>query len=253
MLIKYILGSFFIALALSLPPLLVGAYGYDETADFCWYTRSYDVVLGGLYISPFKWATNYLPSILFIFYSTFASVRVMLRLKRAQRDSVQTNSTAHNSGSQSKNSHKSAAKTQRIVARLVSRLMFYPLVPLITNFFNIFGEVDYAIGHENKFSLLVPALVGTSIQGIITTTLFFTIDPAWTKLYIDIRKYYDPDFEQKQSSTGSTSGSVIDSSKIGVGSSGYYGNTYHNFEGPKYVNNSAMNADNSKEGVARFV
>ncbi|KAJ3378116.1 hypothetical protein HDU92_007657 [Lobulomyces angularis] len=235
MLIKYILGSFFIALALSLPPLLVGAYGYDETADFCWYTRSYDVVLGGLYISPFKWATNYLPSILFIFYSTFASVRVMLRLKRAQRDSVQTNSTAHNSGSQSKNSHKSAAKTQRIVARLVSR------------------EIDYAIGHENKFSLLVPALVGTSIQGIITTTLFFTIDPAWTKLYIDIRKYYDPDFEQKQSSTGSTSGSVIDSSKIGVGSSGYYGNTYHNFEGPKYVNNSAMNADNSKEGVARFV
>ncbi|KAJ3215995.1 hypothetical protein HK099_006105 [Clydaea vesicula] len=241
------MGSFFIALALSLPPLFLGAYGYDETADFCWYTRSYDVVFAGLFISPFKWATNYLPSIIFIAYSTFASVRVMLRLRRAQLDSINVNQDSKNS------SQRQNAKTQKIVAKLVSRLMFYPLVPLISNFFNIYGEADYAISHTNKFSLLVPALTGTSIQGLLTSILFFTIDPAWTKLYIDIRKYYDPHFEEAKSSSASNTGSGFESMGKAVSSVGQnqYHNTYHHFEGPKVI--SEIRTPATKEGVARFV
>ncbi|KAJ3382036.1 hypothetical protein HDU92_004991 [Lobulomyces angularis] len=98
----------------------------------------------------------------------------------------------------------------------------------------VIGEIDFAIHYENEFSLLVP-------------TLFVS-----TQLGQNFR-YYDPDFEQKQPSSGSTNGSVINSLKVGAGSSGYYGNTYHNFEVPKYVNSLVMNTDNSKKGDGRFV
>ncbi|KAL3900411.1 MAG: hypothetical protein SGCHY_001364, partial [Lobulomycetales sp.] len=60
--------------------------------------------------------------------------------------------------------------------------MFYPLIPLIAQFFNIVGEIDYAFGHVNRFWMLYASYIGTSIQGFLITLLFFTIDPAVIEL-----------------------------------------------------------------------
>jgi hypothetical protein len=68
--------------------------------------------------------------------------------------------------------------------------MFYPLIPLIAQFFNIVGEIDYSIGHINRFWMLYASYIGTSIQGALTTLLFFTIDPAWTQLRQDLRRHF---------------------------------------------------------------
>ncbi|KAJ3395438.1 hypothetical protein HDU92_005828 [Lobulomyces angularis] len=179
----YILCSIIGCLCLSLPPLFFNAYGFDETSNSCWYTRQYDTKIGNLYISPFKWTMFYIPALVFISYSTFASISVMVKLARAQKESMSSLSDSNS---------KQQQKAKKIITKLVSRLMFYPLIPLFAQFFNIYGEADYAISHENKFSLLVASFVGTSIMGTLTTTLFFLIDPSWMKLKADMYKRWFP-------------------------------------------------------------
>lgn len=76
--------------------------------------------------------------------------------------------------------------------------MFYPLIPLIAQFFNIVGEIDYAFGHVNRFWMLYASYIGTSIQGFLITLLFFTIDPA----VIELRRSMYRHFFSKHESSG---------------------------------------------------
>ncbi|KAJ3228463.1 hypothetical protein HK099_000018 [Clydaea vesicula] len=101
-----------------------------------------------------------------VIYSTFASISVMVKLARAQKESMSSLSDSNS---------KQQQKAKKIITKL-----------------NIYGEADYAISHENKFSLLVASFVGTSIMGTLTTTLFFLIDPSWMKLKADMYKRWFP-------------------------------------------------------------
>lgn len=174
--------SVFIALCLTLPPFFFNAYGYDMTNDACWYRREdIDITIKGegytLYISPYKWCTFYIPSILFIMYSAYASLSVMYKLLSAKKLLSQPGDAQ---------SLKQNKQQQKIIEALVSRLMFYPLVPFLTQFFNIVGELDYVIKKDNQYWILCASYIGTSLQGSITTILFFTVDPAFEKLRSDL-------------------------------------------------------------------
>jgi hypothetical protein len=45
--VKYFSISLISSLLLSLPPLFLDAYGYDETGKACWYNRDYDIIANG--------------------------------------------------------------------------------------------------------------------------------------------------------------------------------------------------------------
>lgn len=119
--VKYFLISLVFSLLLTLPPLFLDAYGYDDTGKACWYNRKYDQILIGngykILISPWKWGTFYIPVILNIAYSTYASVRVMIRLltgRRLLREAAMK---------QPRHSSEREVKNQKIIRYLVSRLV----------------------------------------------------------------------------------------------------------------------------------
>jgi hypothetical protein len=90
--------------------------------------------------------------------------------------------------------------------------MFYPLIPLLAQFFNIVGEIDYSIGHVNRWWMLYASYIGTSIQGFLTTLLFLTIDPAWIQLRQDLYRQFFPDnvFENEDITLSGISGATPD-------------------------------------------
>lgn len=129
MVVKYFTISFLVSLLLTLPPLFFDAYGYDPTGNACWYNRKYDQKFVGsdyvLLISPFKWGTYYIPAILAIGYSTFASLRVMYKLITARRLLLQSQKNQPRHSIQSTREHKNQKIIRSLVSRLVSGFYFY--------------------------------------------------------------------------------------------------------------------------------
>ncbi|KAJ3088029.1 hypothetical protein HK102_009742 [Quaeritorhiza haematococci] len=75
-----------------------------------------------------------------------------------------------------------------VLNRLASRIIFYPLIPLLAQLFNTVSDMDAYANRRQHYTLLLISYIGTSIQGTFTALVFFTLDPAFSAIYREIRK-----------------------------------------------------------------
>ncbi|KAJ3389565.1 hypothetical protein HDU92_000986 [Lobulomyces angularis] len=185
-LIIYVLSSFLISLALTIVPLFLGIYGYDEKDETCWYLLVHG---NDQRFNVYAWATFYFPTLISIIYSAYASISVMLKLKRAQRlnnNLLKNESSGKAPNSKALKSNKDNA--EKVIHQLVSRLIYYPLIPFAGQIFNIVSDAVFGFSGESPFWILTLSYLGTSLQGVATVLLFFCIDPAWSHLKRELKK-----------------------------------------------------------------
>ncbi|KAJ3219954.1 hypothetical protein HK099_004531 [Clydaea vesicula] len=185
-LIIYVLSSFLISLALTIVPLFLGIYGYDEKDETCWYLLVHG---NDQRFNVYAWATFYFPTLISIIYSAYASISVMLKLKRAQR--LNNNLLKNESSGKAPNSKvlkSNKDNAEKVIHQLVSRLIYYPLIPFAGQIFNIVSDAVFGFSGESPFWILTLSYLGTSLQGVATVLLFFCIDPAWSHLKRELKK-----------------------------------------------------------------
>ncbi|KAJ3381938.1 hypothetical protein HDU92_005026, partial [Lobulomyces angularis] len=180
--VKYAVLSLITSLVFSLPPLFLGGYSYDEDLDICWYTYSKT-----RFFNPLEWYTLYVPLCIICCISFFIVLEVIWELKYKQKElSTQIYMFEHE-GTATPSAIHEYKKAKTILSRLVSRLMFYPLVPFFGQLFNIISDAARIVG-PRPFGLYVLSFLGTSLQGFFTGILFFTLDPTFFRIKSQLTK-----------------------------------------------------------------
>ncbi|KAK9712282.1 hypothetical protein K7432_007239 [Basidiobolus ranarum] len=163
--------SVLLSLAISLPPLLSGRLGHDLYQESCWYSiyEASERIL-------WTWATLYCWTMLGVFYCCIVVVLVMIKITRERQrrkkfltsDSIATRSTMN---------------------KVVRRVILYPVIPVLSQTFNLISELDIYWNKRVDYTYLLLSFIGTSSQGILNAMLFF-IDPAiqnaWSELKDDL-------------------------------------------------------------------
>ncbi|KAJ3088028.1 hypothetical protein HK102_009741 [Quaeritorhiza haematococci] len=169
-----------------------------------------------------KWVSFYGPTCLAILYGSVITVQVWSKLLMTQRKvrsagvnnlqspsnggaavpsarpAIGVGGVAGNLGDTGRrkslaNVHKLAEKngsnrnvvakiTEDVLRKLASRVIFYPLIPLLGQMFNIATDLTTYINNQQHYELLLVSYIATSIQGTFTAIIFFTCDPVFNKI-----------------------------------------------------------------------
>ncbi|RIB10357.1 hypothetical protein C2G38_196190 [Gigaspora rosea] len=156
----YFIISIFLALLISLLPLINNMYGYDTVELSCWYRDS-----GQLDNIIWQWATLFVWVIAAILYCAFVVTMVIRKLQSA------TKNGDHLDSSQVSDYPTLINKT--LISSVVRRVIWYPLVPLAVQFFNSFAETYTYVHSEVNYKLLLLCDIGLSLQGINVLFLLF--------------------------------------------------------------------------------
>ncbi|KAJ3085336.1 hypothetical protein HK102_000091 [Quaeritorhiza haematococci] len=170
----YLGSSLVLAFVFGTPPLFLNTYGFEESEASCWYKNpntSKTLIL--------KWFSFYGPIALSILLSSVMTGIVIRRLLQNRRI---TKKHFSHTGSTSSTSTTNVDQVDEIIRRLASRVVFYPLIPLVTQAFNVIWELDFFFKGRQNFTLLIASYIATSSQGTLTAIVFFTLDPAFTRI-----------------------------------------------------------------------
>ncbi|KAJ3088026.1 hypothetical protein HK102_009739 [Quaeritorhiza haematococci] len=143
----------FLAFAFTVPPAFLGLYGYESTEATCCAIESGGGGAGS------------------------SSAVLQASSSGKQESTIKTIQISRSVPRQT---------TDDVLRQLASRIIFYPLIPLIGQLFNIIADVYTYQTHKQSFEILLISYIGTSIQGTLTAIVFFAIDPAWRKIRHEI-------------------------------------------------------------------
>ncbi|ORY06476.1 hypothetical protein K493DRAFT_296005 [Basidiobolus meristosporus CBS 931.73] len=173
-----------LSLAISLPPLLGGRLGHDLYQESCWY-NIYDASERMLW----TWVTLYFWTMLGVFYCCIVVLLVVIKIARERRnrrkfftsDSITIESTMN---------------------KVVRRVILYPIIPILTQSFNLISELDIYLNKRINYTFLLLSFIGTSSQGILNAIVFL-VDPAiqnaWPDLKDDLIFHYHIRYEKLRS------------------------------------------------------
>ncbi|KAF0469565.1 hypothetical protein F8M41_025520 [Gigaspora margarita] len=139
----------------------------------CWYRDS-----GRLYNIIWQWVTLFVWVIASILYCAFVVTMVIRKLKSATTNGDHLNS--------SQVSDYPTLINRTLISSVVRRVMWYPLVPLVVQFFNSFAETYFYVHNGVSFILLLLCDIGLSLQGLLNA-LVFSQDIAVTRAFEDIK------------------------------------------------------------------
>ncbi|KAJ3228236.1 protein-ER retention protein [Clydaea vesicula] len=128
----------------------------------------------------------YGPITLSIVFSIIITGRVSAKLVQTRRQISSNNASF---ASQNLSFALSQKKTQKILAKLISRLIFYPIVPLLGFLFNLLSDAFFVLG-DGQIPLWInmASYFGTASEGLLTAILFFSLDPVWTRLFQRLKR-----------------------------------------------------------------
>ncbi|KAJ9083656.1 hypothetical protein DSO57_1032599 [Entomophthora muscae] len=188
----YWIFSFVVPLAMNLPPLALGMFGFNGERCFVRHAAGYKILL----------AIN-LPLVMLItfVYCSLISVLVMIRL-RAKLTIVRNLSPDDSISDQS-----IQRKVEVSLKRLIFRISLYPVTCVISMSFYFFANV-WNIAIYNNTTLLAFAMLGLTLTGILNL-IAFLLDPTLQAAAAAMSKSLKERFTRDYSLAGTTSQFIL--------------------------------------------
>ncbi|ORX84306.1 hypothetical protein K493DRAFT_360740 [Basidiobolus meristosporus CBS 931.73] len=181
-----------LSLAISLPPLLSGRLGHDSYQESCWYS-----IHNPSERMVWTWATLYSWTMLGIFYCFVVVLMVLIKIARERQDR--------------RRFFSNSLIIQSTMNKVVRRVILYPIIPVLTQSFNLISELDIYWNQRVNYTFLLLSFIGTSSQGILNAAIFF-VDPAvqnaWAELKDDLIFQYHIQQPQAPEEVGGCSPSI---------------------------------------------
>nr|CAG8591789.1 4262_t:CDS:2 [Entrophospora candida] len=167
----YFVGSLALASILSLIPFADNMYGWDEPEAMCWFRDS-----GTKLSITWQWASFYIWEILCILYCLITLICVAVKLYKNQ--SVNANI----SGQTATSKHdKNVLRNKAIISLVVKKVIWYPVVPIITQLPNFLVETDIYVNQRINYVFLILSITN-AFQGFLNTIVFMQ-DLAVSRAY----------------------------------------------------------------------
>ncbi|KAJ3163681.1 hypothetical protein HDU86_000275 [Geranomyces michiganensis] len=162
-----------LALVLPLIALLNNWFGWDGTE--CWYTIP-DTHDGEDQAFIHKWTTNYGWVLLVSTFCLICTVLFHISFYR-RRNLISSNENGKHSESSTKGD-QAFSKTEKLIARVVGRIRWYCLVPILAHTCSLAGDI---LQYRGKFSpyLLIAANFTSGLMGALNSTVFLFLDPSF--------------------------------------------------------------------------
>ncbi|KAJ3384299.1 hypothetical protein HDU92_003643 [Lobulomyces angularis] len=181
--LKYLLSSISLAFIMSFPPLFLNVYTfYGDNFKLCWFSTSEN---NGLNI--IQWYAFYVPLMLISVGGAILTAQVWIELNYKKKAISTAIYFYEHEGTATERAILEFRKNKKVLKKLGTRLLFYPLVPFLSQFFNIVSML-VEISTEIPYFLFILAFIFSSLQGFFTATLFFTLDPSFLKLKDELMK-----------------------------------------------------------------
>ncbi|KAF0544261.1 hypothetical protein F8M41_002922 [Gigaspora margarita] len=167
----YFTFAFSLALLLSLLPIADNMYGFDDSESGCWYRDS-----GQEYNLIWQWATLFGWVHASTLYCAFVIIMVIRKLKNISEKVDFDSST----------SGFPTLINKTVITSIVRRIVWYPMVPLTTQFLTSSVETHAYINHVISYPLFLLCFISTSLQGLLNA-LVFSQDIAVTRAFQAIK------------------------------------------------------------------
>ncbi|CAG8773367.1 28767_t:CDS:2, partial [Gigaspora margarita] len=154
----YFTFAFSLALLLSLLPINDNMYGFDDTESGCWYRDS-----GQEYNIIWQWATLFGWVHASILYCAIVIIMVIQKLKNLSEKVDEFDSST---------SGFPTLINKTVISSIVRRIVWYPMVPLASQFFSSSVETHAYFDHAISYPLFILCFVGTSLQGLLNALVF---------------------------------------------------------------------------------
>ncbi|CAJ0881487.1 4795_t:CDS:2 [Entrophospora sp. SA101] len=167
----YYIGSITLASILSLIPFSDNMYGWDAPEGACFFRDS-----GTKLSITWQWASFYTWEIICILYCIITLICVAVKLYKNQ--SVNANI----SGQTATSKHdKNVLRNKAIISLVVKKVIWYPVVPIITQSPNFLVETDIYVNQRINYVFLILSTL-LSFQGFLNTIVFMQ-DIAVSRAY----------------------------------------------------------------------
>ncbi|CAG8564529.1 12879_t:CDS:2 [Ambispora leptoticha] len=161
-------------------PFAEQMYGYDEPETLCWYRGS-----GHRFNIIWQWTTLFAWLELSVLYCTGVVIAVLVKLQSA-KNHVNNTIASLPLSTPSRLNMKESFKSTNVMTKVVGKVMWYPIVPLITQTPNFLAEtITYFTGRV-IFSLLLLTCVCAALQGLLNA-LVFSQDVAVSRGFLALR------------------------------------------------------------------
>ncbi|KAJ3088027.1 hypothetical protein HK102_009740 [Quaeritorhiza haematococci] len=222
MLSWFLISSIVLAFGIAIPPVFMDLYGFEESEETCWFKRPETTQS-----FAWKWISYHGPLCFALLYASIIAVQVWYTLYISRRDVRAASSSgalrpsrelrkdvegqggklggtkaANNGG------RKGAFSTDAVLRQLASRVVFYPLIPLLGQIFNVIADLNTHINKGQNYELVLVSYIATSVQGTLAALIFFTLDPAFLKIIQTIRASHSPTARTPTKSGGTTTAPV---------------------------------------------
>ncbi|KAJ3148548.1 hypothetical protein HDU89_004645 [Geranomyces variabilis] len=168
--------SVFLALVLPIIALSAGWYGWDGTE--CWYDVTDTFV--------HKWVTMY-GWILLV--SAFCLIcTVLFHVSFYRRRNVINAKKDKQAESMIKSGDQAFSKTEKLIAKVVSRIRWYCLVPVLAHTCSLASDIVSFQGLSSP-QLLIAANFLSGCMGFLNSAIFLTLDPSFETARGQLRAY----------------------------------------------------------------
>ncbi|CAJ0907171.1 9967_t:CDS:2 [Entrophospora sp. SA101] len=170
----YFIISIALASILSLAPFADNMYGWDVPEAVCWYRDS-----GTKLSIVWQWASFYTWEIICILYCIITLICIGVKLHKVSSQSISTN----NIDGQTMTSQydKNVLRNKAIISLVVGKVVWYPVVPIITQGPSFLFETDIYVNQKVNFVFSILATL-ISFQGFLNTIVFMQ-DIAVSRAY----------------------------------------------------------------------
>ncbi|CAJ0754256.1 17613_t:CDS:2, partial [Entrophospora sp. SA101] len=169
----YYIGSITLASILSLLPFSDNMYGWDAPEGACFFRDS-----GTRLSIVWQWSAFYSWELLCILYCIITIMCVTVKLYKVSNQSVSTNISGQTITSRY---DKNVLRNKAIISLVVKKVIWYPVVPIITQGPNFLVETDIYVNQRINYVFLILSTL-LSFQGFLNTIVFMQ-DLAVSRAY----------------------------------------------------------------------
>ncbi|KAF0547203.1 hypothetical protein F8M41_000775 [Gigaspora margarita] len=153
----YFTFAFFLALLLSLLPIVGNMYGFDNAGSGCWYRDT-----GQVYNMIWQWATLFGWIDASILYCAIVIIMVIRKLKNISEKVDELDSSTSDP----------TLVNKTVISSIVKRIVWYPMVPLAAQLFSSSVITHAYINHTISYPLFLLCYIGISLQGLLHALVF---------------------------------------------------------------------------------
>ncbi|CAJ0856786.1 2418_t:CDS:2 [Entrophospora sp. SA101] len=172
----YFIVSTVLALILSLLPFADHMYAWNYPEGGCFFRDS-----GTKLSITWQWASFYVWEIICILYCTIILICVAVKLYRVANQTITTHTGNLSGQTLTSRYEKNVLRNKAIISLVVKKVIWYPIVPIITQAPNFLVETDIYVNQKINYVFLIMSSFNAA-QGFLNTIVFMQ-DLAVSRAY----------------------------------------------------------------------